>query len=173
MTDINNTNTQEVVTPTTSTNEDKGGKTFTQEEVNELISKRINEVNSKNKASTEEAINKAVAEYKRQAKLTQEERDKEARAKRESELKDRENNITLRERRLLAKEELSKNNIPVELVDFVVSLDEDKTKLNIEKLASIYTKSIEAGITNKLKGKAPQDFSTNNDTVKKTISGTF
>lgn len=173
MTEINTTDTQEVVTPTTSTNEDKGGKTFTQEEVNDLISKRINDINSKNKKHTEEEIKKAIAEYDRQAKLSQEEREKELRAKRESELKDRENSITLRERRLLAKEELSKNNIPVELVDFVVSLDEDKTKLNIEKLASIYNKSIEAGITNKLKGKAPKDFSTNNNNNITNSNNTF
>lgn len=169
----NTTTTQEVVTPTTSVNEDKGGKTFTQEEVNDLISKRINEVNSKNKASTEEAINKAVAEYKRQAKLTQEERDKESREKRDAELKNREDNITLRERRLDAQEELRKNNIPIDLVDFVISLDADKTKDNIDKLVSVYQKSVEAGVAGKLKGEPPQDFSTNNNTVKKVVSGTF
>lgn len=168
----NITTTQEVVTPTTSNNEDKGGKTFTQEEVNELISKRINEVNSKNKASTEEAINKAVAEYKRQAKLTQEERDKEARDKRDAELKNREDNITLRERRLEAQEELRKNNIPIDLVDFVISLDANQTKDNIDKLVSVYQKSVEAGIADKLKGEPPQDFSSNNN-VKKVVSGTF
>ena len=169
----NTTVTQDVVTPTTSTNEDKGGKTFTQEEVNELISKRINEVNNKNKTNTEEAINKALAEYKRQAKLTQEERDKEARDRRDAELKSREDNITLRERRLDAQEELRKNNIPIDLVDFVISLDADQTKDNIDKLVSVYQKSVEAGISDKLKGQPPQDFSTNNNTVKKVVSGTF
>lgn len=169
----NTTTTQDVVTPTTSTNEEKGVKTFTQDEVNELISKRINEVNSKNKTNTEEAINKALAEYKRQAKLTQEERDKEAHDRRDAELKSREDNITLRERRLDAQEELRKNNIPIDLVDFVISLDADQTKDNIDKLVSVYQKSVEAGIADKLKGQPPQDFSTNNNTVKKVISGTF
>ena len=106
-------NTQDVVTPNTSTNEVQGGKTFTQEEVNEIISKRINEINTKNKANTEDAVNKAIAEYERKAKLTKEEREKEERSKRELELKEREDNITLRERRLEAQEELRNNNVPI------------------------------------------------------------
>lgn len=169
----NTTATQEVVTPTTSINEDKGGKVFTQEEVNELISKRINEVNSKHKASTEVEVKKALAEYERQAKLTQEERDNEARSKRESELQERENNITLRERRLDAQEELRKSNIPIDLVDFVVALDESTTKANISKLVKTYQKSVEAGIAEKIKGNPPQDFSTNNNTVQKVVPNAF
>lgn len=159
----NTTNTQDVVTPNTSTNEEnKGGKTFTQEEVNELIAKRVNEVNAKNKTYTQDAINKALAEQERQAKLTQEEREKEARAKRELELKQREDNITLRERRIEAQEQLRNSNVPIDLVDFVVNLDEDVTKNNIERLAKIYSKSVENGVTEKLKGEAPKDFSGNN-----------
>ena len=83
----NTTQTQDVVTPNTSTNEEKGGKTFTQDEVNELIAKRVNELNAKNKTATQDAITKALAEQERLAKLTEEERYKEARSKRELELK--------------------------------------------------------------------------------------
>lgn len=177
MSDNNNTialeNTQDVVTPNTSTNEVEGGKTFTQAEVNEIISKRINEINTKNKANTEDAINKAIAEYERKAKLTKEERDKEERSKRELELKEREDNITLRERRLEAQEELSKNNVPISLVDFVVTLDAEKTKANIESLVKTYNKSVEDGIASKLKGNPPQDFSSNNEQDKKPVIGAF
>ena len=159
----NTTNTQDVVTPNTSTNEEtKGGKTFTQEEVNEIIAKRINELNAKNKTATQDAVTKALAEQERLAKLTEEERDKEARSKRELELKAREDNITLRERRLEAQEQLRTNNIPIDLVDFVVDLDEGKTKANVERLSKIYNQSVEAGVTNKLKGTPPTDFSSNN-----------
>lgn len=167
-------NTQDVVTPNTSTNEVQGGKTFTQEEVNEIISKRINEINSRNKVNTDDAVKKAIAEYERQAKLTQEEREKEAKNKRELELKAREDSITLRERRLEAQEELSKNKIPIDLVDFVVSLDANKTKENIEKLVKTFNKSVEMGVTEKLKGNPPQDFSTSsNDNDKNPIIGAF
>ena len=131
----NKQTTQSVETPATENKEAKGGKTFTQEDVDKIVAKRLNEANAKNQDATNEAINKALAEYERQQKLTAEEREKEAKSKRESELKEREDAITLRERRLQAKETLESKGIPTDLVDFVVDLDEAKTNENIEKLA--------------------------------------
>ena len=163
----NKTNTQGIDTPATPTNEDKGGKKFTQEEVNNIVSSRLNEEQTKNKEAIAKAVNEALAEERRQAKLTEEERDKEAKSKREAELKEREEQITLRERKLQAQELLQAKKIPIELVDFVIDLDETKTKENIEKLAKTYNKSVETGVTDKLKGTPPTDFSnTNNKTDK-------
>jgi len=174
MSEFNITNTQDVVTPNTSTNEEKEGKIFTQEEVNELIAKRVNELNAKNKIYTQEAITKALEEQERQARLSQEEREQEAKRKFELELKAREDSITPRERRIEAQEQLRSNNIPIDLVDFVIDLDEGKTKENIEKLAKVYNKSVETGVTNKLKGTPPTDFSSNNnDGGKKEIVTAF
>ena len=174
MSEFNITNTQDVVTPNTSTNEEKEGKIFTQEEVNELIAKRVNELNAKNKIYTQEAITKALEEQERQARLSQEEREQEAKRKFELELKAREDSITLRERRIEAQEQLRSNNIPIELVDFVIDLDEWKTKEKVEKLAKVYNKSVEIGVTNKLKGTPPTDFSSNNnDGGKKEIVTAF
>ena len=48
-------------------------------------------------------------------------------------------------------------------MDFVVDLDENKTKDNIEKLAKTYSKSVETGVTDKLKGTPPTDFSNSNN----------
>ena len=174
MSEFNITNTQDVVTPNTSTNEEKEGKIFTQEEVNELIAKRVNELNAKNKIYTQEAITKALEEQERQARLSQEEREQEAKRKFELELKAREDSVTLRERRIEAQEQLRSNNIPIELVDFVIDLDEWKTKEKVEKLAKVYNKSVEIGVTNKLKGTPPTDFSSNNnDGGKKEIVTAF
>ncbi len=159
----NKNTTQGTVTPTVPANEDKGGnKTFSQDEVNNIVSERLKEVKSKQDEAIKNAVALAVAEEKRQAKLTQEEREKEARSKREAELKAREDDITLRERRLQAQELLSAKNIPLGLVDFVVDLDENITKNNVEKLAETYSKSVENGVANKLKGTPPLDFSNSN-----------
>ena len=49
-------------------------KTFSQEEVNALIQKRIGEVQSKNDEANKKAIAEAISEYERKAKLTEEER---------------------------------------------------------------------------------------------------
>ena len=61
------------------------------------------------------------------------------------------------------------------MVDFVVDLDANKTKENIEKLAKTYNKSVETGVTDKLKGTPPTDFSNSNnkDDTNKKIVGAF
>lgn len=158
-----NKTTPVVETPATTNSEDKGGKTFSQEDVNKIVSSRLEEEKAKNQEAISKAVQEAIKEERRQAKLTEEEREKEAKSKREAELKKREDNITLRERRLQAQELLQEKNIPIDLVDFVVDLDEIKTKENIEKLAGTYSKSVENGVTDKLKGNPPKDFSNSNN----------
>ena len=171
----NKQTTQSVGTPTTPNNEDnKGGKTFTQTDMDNLAGKIRSEEKAKNEQAIKDAVNSAIAEYERQAKLTAEEREKELKAKDEARLKQREEQLILRENRILAKELLAEKNIPIDLVDFVVNLDENTTKDNIERLASTYNKSVANGITDKLKGTPPTDFSNNNnnnaDKVRKNYS---
>ena len=154
--------------------EDKdAGKTFSQADLDNLAGKIRGEEKAKSEQAIKEAVAQAIAEERRQAQLTADEREKEAKAKQDAELKAREDAITLRERRLMAQELLSQKHIPIDLVDFVVDLDETKTKENIEKLAKTYNKSVENGVTDKLKGTPPTDFSntnTNTDKPKKVMS---
>lgn len=168
MEDNKQTTTQGTATANVPTNEDnKAGKSFTQADMDNLAGKIRGEEKAKTEELIKQATANAIAEYERQAKLTQEEKDKEAKTKREAELRERENAITLRERRIEAQEILSQKNIPIDLVDFVVDLDLSKTKDNIEKLAKTYSKSVETGVTDKLKGQPPKDFSSNNSSTDK------
>lgn len=168
MEDNKNNSTQTVVTPNTVDNEaNKGGKTFSQTDMDNLAGKIRAEEKAKYDEIVKNAVANALKEQERQAKLTEEEREKEAKTKRETELKEREDKITLRERKLQAQEMLQEKHIPIELVEFVVDLDETKTKANVEKLIKTYNKSVELGVTDKLKGTPPTDFSnSNNDTDK-------
>ena len=169
-----NKNTQTVDTTNAVVNEDKNvGKTFTQADMDNLAGKIRGEEKVKSEQAIRDAVAQAIAEERRQSQLTAEQRESEAKAKREKELLERENAIKLREMRLTAQELLSQKNIPIDLVDFVVDLDESKTKDNIERLAKTYNKSVENGVTDKLKGTPPTDFSntnTNTDKSKKTMS---
>lgn len=158
----NKTTTQPVNTANTGTNEGQAGKTFTQADMDNLAGKIRSEEKAKHEQAIKDAVAGAIAEHERQAKLTQEQRESEAKSKREAELKAREDDLTLRENRIKAQELLSQKNIPIDLVEFVVDLDESKTKENIEKLAKTYNKSVETGVTDKLKGAPPTDFSNSN-----------
>ena len=169
-----NKNLSTVETASTVVNEENNaGKTFSQADMNELAGKVRIEERRKNEQALKEAVAQAIAEERRQAQLTAEQREAEAKQKRDAELKAREDAITLRERRITAQELLAQKNIPTDLVDFVVDLDENKTKENIERLAKTYNKSVESGVTDKLKGTPPTDFSntnTNTDKPKKVMS---
>ena len=169
----NKTTTQPAGTVDTGNKEVQTGKTFTQDELNTIVSQRIKEVQGKQDETVKNAVAQAIAEERRQAKLSEEEREKEAKTRREAELKAREEDLTLRENKITAQEMLSQKNIPIDLVDFVVDLDANKTKENIEKLAKTYNKSVETGVTDKLKGTPPTDFSnskTDTEKSKKTYS---
>ncbi len=125
----NKMTTQTVDTANTVTNEDKNaGKTFSQADMDNLAGKIRGEEKVKHEQAIKDAVAQAIAEERRQSQLTSEQREIEAKAKRDKELKEREDAITLRERRLTAQEMLSRRNIPIDLVDFVVDLDETKTK---------------------------------------------
>ncbi len=155
-----NTSTQNSA-PTTDGDktEAKGSsRSFSQDEVNAMMQKRINEINAKNDKATEEAVSKALKEYERKQKMTEEERLNEARKQKDDELAEKERNITLRENRATAIEELAKLNIDTKLVDFVVDLDADKTVSNIEALSKAFNEAVSKGVEIKLAGKTPTDF---------------
>lgn len=153
------------------------GKTFTQTDMDNLAGKIRNEEKAKNEQAIQEAVASALAEYDRKAKLSEEERENEARSQREKELQEREDKITLRERKIQAQEQLQAKKIPIDLVEFVIDLDETKMNDNINKLVKTYNKSVETGVTDKLKGTPPTDFSNSNsnnaDSKKKTIATAF
>lgn len=132
--------------------------TFTQDQVNEIVSKRLAEANAKADKRVKDEVSKAVAEAERQSKLSEAEREKEFKAKQQQELDDREKAITLRERRADAKDALADRNIDASLVDFVIDIDADKTTANIDKLEKAFNKAVEIGVKAKLAGTSPEDY---------------
>lgn len=146
-----------------------GSKAFTQEEMDAIISKRL----AKEREANEKRIQEALAEERRQAQLTQEQRDKELEERRKAELREREEKITLRERRIEAQELLVKNNVPMDLVDFVVDLDKTVMEAKITKLANTYSQSVMTGVESKLKGSTPTDFNKTPTGTEKKISKAF
>ena len=155
-------NNNQPTTPATETQNDsnkdgKHEKTFTQDEVNQLIGKYRSEGKSKAEADIAKAVADAKAEWERQAKMTEDERVKEASVKREKELADKEKALALRENTANAKELLAEKHIDTSMAKFLVTSDAEETKKNIEEFEKAYAKAIEAGVEDKLKGKTPED----------------
>lgn len=137
-------------------------KTFTQDEVNEIMSKRLNEKSAKDEAKFEKRLAEAQKEWERKAKLSDEERAAEAQKAKISELEERERKITMRERRTEAVEKLAAKEIPSEFVDYVVDADAEKMDSNIEGLSKVWNSALEKGVKAKLAGKTPEDVGGNN-----------
>lgn len=132
--------------------------TFSQEQVNDIVSKRLAEANTKAEKRLKEEVSRAVAEVERQSKLTEAEREKESKVKQQQELDEREKTITLRERRADAKDALIEKDIDPSLVDFVIDIDAEKTSNNIDKLEKAFNKAVELGVKAKLAGNSPEDY---------------
>ena len=140
--------------------EAKNQKTFTQEDFDKQLSKTLADKEAKLEKRMKEQLQKELEERERLAKLSAEEKEAEERKKREQETAAKEREITLRENRADARELLQEKKISTELVDFVVDIDAEKTKENIDNLEKAFTKAVEQGVADKLKGKTPEDKST-------------
>jgi len=145
-------------------------KTFTQEELNETISKRLKAEKEKSQKETQEAIDRALAEERRLAKLSSDEKEKELKAKQDSESKERENNTTRRENRLTALETFAELELPKDLVDFVVDLDVEKQSEKIQSFKKAFDASVAERVKQRLEGKGSTKDVNNSD--KTTDDGT-
>lgn len=133
-------------------------RTFSQEELNEILRKRLNEKTTKMEAKFEQQLAEAQKEWERKAQLSDEERAKEAQAAKISELEKRERDITLRERTAEAITQLAQKEIPSEFVNYVVDLDAEKMNSNIEDLAKVWNSALERGVKARTAGKTPDDI---------------
>ena len=152
--------------------EAKNQKTFTQEDFDKQLSKTLAEKEAKLEKKLADKLKAEREEWERQAKLSAEEKEAEERKKREQETAAKERDITLRENRADARELLAEKNIPTTLVDFVVDVDADKTKENIDTLEKAYLEAVEKGVADKLKGDTPKDKSNNTGADVPKYSGT-
>ena len=130
-------------------------KLFTQEEVNNIVEKRLNK--EKNKWKNE------VDQAKRLAEMSAEDRAREQFKMEKAEF-ERQRAEFERERLLVqTQRELSTKNIPVEFADMLVKEDAESTKAAIDSFASLYNQSVEKGVSNKMKGRPPKTKQTQSD----------
>lgn len=146
-------------------------KTFTQEELEKTLSERLKREREKADKALADKLKAEREEWERQAKLSAEEKEAELAKKQAEETAAREREITLRENRADARELLQEKSIPTDLVDFVVDVDADKTKANIDSLEQAFLRAVETGVAAKLKGQTPEEKQSTN-TAPKINTGT-
>lgn len=138
----------------------KGGgddpKTFTQEEVNSLISERIKREQDKFEKSFSEKLEKEKAEAERLAKLSATEKEQELRQKEKKEFEIKQKELTLKENRLDGRIKLDELGMPKEFVEFVINEDADKMSENIELLKKSWDDAVNQAVKAKLAGTTPK-----------------
>ena len=153
---INNTqepqvdnNTEVDVQPTEPTE-----KTFTQSELDEIISKRL----AKEKAKFEEQLKTKVSEAERLAKLSEDERAKEEIRLAQEELNNMRNEFnTMKEdfekQQMLSQvqKELNEKGLPINMAQSLIGVDAETTKANIEKFESDWKSSLQDAIQREIK----------------------
>lgn len=134
--------------------ENTSSKTFTQEDVDRLIGDRLKEVREKLEREKQEEVARATE----LAQLDSKEREKKLAEIHEKEIMEKDRALSLRENKLEAIDILSKNNIPVSMVDYVVDVDKEKTLNNADNFVKAFNEQVSLAVAEKLKGEAPRDI---------------
>ena len=124
------------------------GKTFTQEEVNKMISERL--------AREQKKFDEKMEEAAKLAKMNAEEKAKYAAEKREADLTARETAIQKKELRFEALNILEENKLPAKLIDCVDLTSAETSKASIEAIKTAWQTSVQAEVDAKLKSDPPQ-----------------
>lgn len=121
----------------------------------EDIEKAVSEAKTKWEKEVEEKIKKAEEEGMRKAKLTNEQRQKEADDKERAEFEKAKAEFEREKIVAYAETELAKVGLSAEIAKYIVAEDKDSTKVVIDKIKESYDKDVQAGVTERLKGKTP------------------
>lgn len=127
-------------------------KTFTQDELNAIIDKRL----ERERKDAQARIDKAVTEAQKLAKMNAEERAEHERQELQKKLAEREAEVTKRELRAEAKSQLSDKGLPVELAEVLPYTDADTTNAALAAVEKVFRAAVEKGVTERLKGNAPK-----------------
>lgn len=178
-----NGTTTDTTTDTTIKNGGEGNgesgdtKTFSQDDVNKIVSERIKRERESFEKSLTERLEKERAEAERLAKLSAAEKEQELRKKEQEKFEQQKREFTLKENRLEARIKLAELGLPndEEILNVLVREDIDATQASIVTLKTYIEKAVEDGVKTKLAGKTiPKDPTGNNsDSTAKELKNYF
>lgn len=145
---------------TETTEEQEEEKTFTQEELDEILQKRL----SREKSKWEKEKEEAAKEAERLAKLSADEREKELNQKRDEELAKTKAEL---ERVYLEQdtvERLSDEGLPLIFKSFLMQENAEVTNENIKTFKAEFDKAVQDEVEKRLVGKTPKASTPNQST---------
>lgn len=132
--------------------DEKSEKAFTQADIDRIIRAE--------KAKWQRQQQKAVSEAERLAKLSTEERAAEEARVREEALNQREAEITRRELRAQALQDLAAQQMPAELAELLDYKDAQACSASIQKVKGVWQKAVQKGVEERVKAGVPKGSTT-------------
>jgi len=144
-------------------------KSFTQEDVNKLISERVNDVKAKTQKEFQELLKKERQDWEVKAKMSEEEKLQAEREQKERELDERDKNVRLSENKILAHERLDELGLPKDksIIEMLVTDNPDSTVERINAFEKSFNAEVVKRVEEKISGKAPTDPTTKNQSEAK------
>lgn len=141
-------------------------QTFTQEDLDKLISARLGEEQAKWEKDYAAKIEEAKTEAEKLAKMKAEEKAKYQEQKRLEKLEQREKDITTRELKAQAYETLAEKGLPKDLIETLNFTDSESCNSSIIAVEKAFKSAVEKAVNEKLKGEPPKGSeSSSSDTV--------
>lgn len=128
--------------------------TFTPEQqakIDALLAKTI----AKERTKRDKDVEAAKTEAEKLAKMNADQKAEYEREQRETKLAERETEITRRELRAAALEQLAEKGLPKQLADIIVYTDADSTNESITAVETAFRAAVEVGVNERLKGTPP------------------
>lgn len=138
-------------TSVTKESTESAGRTFTQEELNDIIEGRL----AKAKKAWDKELADKQSEAEKLAKMDADQKKAYEFDKKLKELERREAEITKRELKSQALEMLTQKNLPSSLVDLLNLTDADSCKASIDAVEKAFSQAVQTDVDNKLKGSGP------------------
>ena len=157
---IKENNVVEEVVEGGATTEVKEVKTFTQDEVNEMISKRL----QRERKDIEAKIEAERKEAEELAKLSEAEKQRKLFEKQVKEFE--ETKRAFENERLLneTSKQLASKNLPIEFAEMLKGNDAEKTFENIQLFEAKFNEAVEKVVTERLRGNVPKTTISSNTT---------
>lgn len=127
-------------------------KTFTQTEMNKIISDRL----ESERARWEKAAADEKAEAERVAKMTAEQKAQHEQEKREREFAAREAELSRKERTATARDLLAEKNAPAALIGAVDVSSDEAVTTSVEAVVKAFNEAVSAEVAKKLAGAPPK-----------------
>lgn len=125
-------------------------KTFNQDDVNKLISDRLQKEKSKWEKDYNVKLETAKTEAEKLAKMNAEQKAEYEREQRENQLKEREAELTKRELKAVALEQLADKGLPKQLAEIISYSDAESTTKSIETVEAAFRAAVEQAVNERL-----------------------